>query len=75
MAGKAIRSISKAQQRWIEKTVAKFLPYGKNTKQWNLRQEVQCPRCHQPAKDKNHITKCQSPDAQQQRDSQSGRST
>jgi len=34
MAGRALRSIPKAQQWWAVKTAAKFLPYDTNMTQW-----------------------------------------
>jgi len=68
MAGQAIHSLPKAQQWWVAKTAARFLPYGKNMKCWHLKQEDQCPRCHQPAEDKNHITQCSAMMAQQKWD-------
>jgi len=57
----AIRGLPKAQQRWVAKTEARFLPYGTNMNHWNLQQEDQCPRCYQSAGNKNHITQCHTP--------------
>jgi len=66
MAGRALRSLPKAQQQWASKTAAQFLPYGTNMKRWNLRTDNQCPRCHQPSKGKNHLTQYQATGAQEQ---------
>jgi len=63
MAGCAIRGLPKAQQRWVAKSAACFLPYGINMKRWKLQQEDCCPRCHQPAETKAHLTQCQATEA------------
>jgi len=34
--GRAIRGLPKAQQQWVEKSAAKFLPYGTNMQRWKL---------------------------------------
>jgi len=36
MAGQAIHRLPKAQQRWVAKSAAQFLPHGINMKRWNL---------------------------------------
>jgi len=61
MAGQVIRNSPPAC--WVAKTNVRFLPYGINMKRWKLREEDQCPRCHKPAKSKDHITQCQAPEA------------
>jgi len=66
MAGQAIGNSTPALQWWVAKTAARFLPYGINMKRWKLREEDQCPRCHQPAESKDHITQCQAPGAVEQ---------
>jgi len=63
MAGRAIRGLPKAQQRWVAKSVAQFLLYGTNMKRWKLRQEDRCPRCQQQAESKAHHTQCQATEA------------
>ncbi len=63
MAGRAIGGVPKAQQRWVAKSAARFLPYGTNMKQWKLRQDDSCPRCQQHAESKAHLTQCQATEA------------
>jgi len=63
MANWAIQSSPKSQQRWASKTVAQFLPYGTNMKQWQMRTEDKCPRCQQLVEGKDHITQCQAEEA------------
>jgi len=58
MADKAINNLPKAQQKWVSKLAAKFLPYGKNMQRWNLRTQAKCPRCACPIEDKDHIMRC-----------------
>jgi len=65
MAGKAIRGLLKAQQHWVAKTAARFLPYRKNMRQWKLGQEDKCPQCQQPEENKSHIMQCKAAEAQQ----------
>jgi len=62
MAGKAIRNLPLAGQRWVAKSAARFLPYRVNMKQWKLWEVDQCPRCHQQEESKEHITQCQNPE-------------
>jgi len=63
MVGRAIRGLPKAQQRWVAKSVAGFLPYGTNMKRWKLRQEDSCPQCQQQAESKAHLTQFQAMEA------------
>jgi len=56
MAGQAIQGLPKAQQQWVAKLAACFLPYVTNMKRWKLQQEDCCPRCHQPMETKAHLT-------------------
>ncbi len=65
MAGRAIRGSPKAQQHWVAKTAAQFLPYRKNMRQWNLQQEDKCPQCQQPEENKSHIMQSKAMEAQQ----------
>jgi len=66
MARRALCSLPKAQQWWVTKMAAQFLPYRTNMKRWNLWTDNQRPRCHQPAEGKSHLTQCQVTGAQQQ---------
>jgi len=66
MAGQAIQNSPLERQCWVTKTTAQFLLYGTNMKWWNQREEDRCPRCHQPAESKNHLTQCQAPSAIEQ---------
>jgi len=58
MADNAMNMLPKAQQQWVSKLVAKFLPYRKNMQWWKLRTQAKCPRCECPSEDKDHIMRC-----------------
>jgi len=57
----AIQNLPTMNRKWVSKAAAKFLPYGKNMKWWKLRTEDQCPWCHQPEENKEHIIQCKDP--------------
>ncbi len=65
-ANQAMCALPLAQWRWVAKSAAKFLPYGKNMIWWKLRTCARCPRCPEPTKTKNHIFQCQATDSKQQ---------
>jgi len=64
VAGRAIWGLPKAQQWWVAKLAANFLPHGTNMRRWKLQQEDKCPWCQQEAENKHHITQCQAQTAQ-----------
>jgi len=66
MATTATRCLPKFKQLWVSKLATKFLPYGKNMRRWNLRQQARCPRCSCLVEDKEHIFKCQEASAVKQ---------
>jgi len=43
VAGQVIRGVPQAQQRWVAKFAANFLPHGTNMHRWKLQQEDKCP--------------------------------
>jgi len=65
-ANQAMRALPQAQQRWVAKSAAKFLPDGKNMTQWKLWTSAKCPRCPELNETKNHIFQCQATDSRQQ---------
>jgi len=63
MAKRTIQNCLCNNNGWPSLAAAHILPYGTNMKRWKLWEEDQCPRCHQPAESKEHVTQCLAPEA------------
>ena len=56
--GKALKSSSLGQKRFICKWMADITPTGKNIQEWKMRLEGQCPFCYKSQEDRDHILRC-----------------
>jgi len=57
-AEKVMNKLPLSKQQWVSKLAAKFLPNGKNMKQWGQWMQSKCPCCPCQVEDKDHIFKC-----------------
>jgi len=63
--GQAMQEVPVNRQCWVAKYVLGHFATGKNMCRWKFQLSMQCPRCHTPHQDKQHILTCPAPIAQE----------
>ncbi len=56
--GRAMQEVPVNWQCWVAKYVSGHFAMGKNMCRWKFQTIMQCPRCHAPQEDKQHILTC-----------------
>jgi len=56
--GRAMKELLINRRRWVAKYVSGHFATGKNMQQWKFRSTAECPRCHDPREDKQHLLSC-----------------